>query len=67
MGNTFGQVPSNQALRHQVIISADQFRKGATAPTDVTIGTTPTISAQRFAAVNELASTFVPFSLISVR
>lgn len=39
-------------------LSGDQFRKGATAPTDVTIGTTPTIPALHFDATGELASLY---------
>jgi hypothetical protein len=39
-------------------LSGDQFRKGATAPTDVTIGTTPTVPALLFDATNELASLY---------
>jgi len=43
-------------LDRQIILTTTQFRKGATAPSDVTIGTTPTIPALRFAATNELLS-----------
>ena len=46
-------------LLRSVHLSGDQFRKGATAPTDVTIGTTPTVNALRFAATNELASVYL--------
>lgn len=61
----FGEVISNTLLDRQIILTGNQFRKGATAPTDVTIGTTPTIAAQRFAATNELASIFdvLPFNI----
>jgi len=45
-------------IDRQIILSIEQFRKGATAPSDVTIGTTPTIPALRFAATNELLSLF---------
>lgn len=55
----FGEVASNELLTRQLIFNIDQFRKGVTAPTDVTIGTTPTIPALRFAATNELVSLFV--------
>ncbi len=54
----FGDVLSNTELTRQIILTANQFRKGATAPTDVTIGTTPTVPALRFAATNELVSLF---------
>jgi uncharacterized protein involved in outer membrane biogenesis len=39
-------------------LSGDQFRKGATAPTDVTIGTTPTVPALLFDATGELVSLY---------
>lgn len=56
--SAFGEVASDQALTRFLHLSGDQFRKGATAPTDVTIGTTPTVPALRFAATNELASLY---------
>ncbi len=61
----FGEVISNTLLDRQIILTGNQFRKGVTAPTDVTIGTTPTIDALRFAATNELASVFevLPFNI----
>jgi len=55
---TAGAVVSSTALTRSLHLAGDQFRRGATAPTDVTIGTTPTISALRFAATNELASVY---------
>lgn len=54
----FGDVLSNTELVRTLHLSGDQFRKGVTAPTDVTIGTTPTVPALRFAATNELASLY---------
>jgi hypothetical protein len=42
-------------------LSGDQFRRGVTAPTDVTIGSTPTIAALQFALVGELASLYHSF------
>jgi len=45
-------------LERTLHLSGDQFRKGATAPTDVTIGTTPTIQALHFDATAELASLY---------
>lgn len=59
----FGAVVSNTVLTRAIIVNGDQFRKGSTAPTDVTIGTTPTIDALLFDATNELASTFVMMPL----
>ena len=56
--SNFGQVASNQALTRQLHLSGQQFRKGATAPTDVSIGTTPTIGALLFDATAELASLY---------
>jgi len=56
---TFGSVTSNTSILRQFIITANQFRKGGTAPTDATIGTTPTVSALLFNATNELASTYI--------
>ncbi len=50
--STFGH------LERTLHLSGDQFRKGATAPTDVTIGTTPTIPALLFDATGELASLY---------
>lgn len=61
----FGEVLSSQALSEQIIITGEQFRNGVTAPTGVTIGTTPTVDALQFAATNELVSTFfvLPFNM----
>lgn len=60
----FGAVPSNRALNEQLVLGVNNFRKGATAPTDSTIGTTPTVPALLFAATNELLSTgtLMPFN-----
>lgn len=57
----FGDVASSQILRRQQVLTGNQFRKGVTAPSDVTIGTTPTINALRFAATNELVSVYEIF------
>lgn len=59
----FGEVASNQALDRTLTFFGENFRKGVTAPTDVTIGTTPTIAAIQFAATNELASVFVAWPI----
>jgi hypothetical protein len=59
----FGDVNSAILLTRQVIITLDDFRKGATSPTDVTIGTTPTIPGLHFDATAELLSIFFPFPL----
>lgn len=53
---TFGTVDSSTALDREISIAARQLRKGSTAPTDITTGTTPTIGALRFDAVAETAS-----------
>ena len=55
---TVGGVLSDTPLTRSIHLAGDQFRKGATAPADVTIGATPTINALRFAATNELASVY---------
>jgi hypothetical protein len=49
---------SEAHLERSIHLSGQQFRKGATAPTDVTIGTTPTVGALHFDATNELASLY---------
>ncbi len=54
----FGEVLSSDELVRTLHLSGEQFRKGVTAPTDVTIGTTPTVPALRFAATNELVSLY---------
>jgi len=52
----FGAVNTSTSLSRVIIISGSDFRNGVTAPTDVTIGTTPTVPAKRFDAVAELAT-----------
>jgi len=61
----FGEVVSSQGLSDQILITAEQFRNGATAPAGVTIGTTPTVDALQFSATNQLVSTFfaLPFNM----
>ena len=54
-----GAILSNTPMKRQFIMTIDQFRKGVTAPADVTIGTTPTIPAFRFNATAELVSAFI--------
>lgn len=56
---TLGAVASNTSLVRELRIPQTQFRKGATAPTDETVGTTPTVPALRFDAVAELATVVV--------
>lgn len=60
----FGAVSSATALNEQLVIGVNNFRRGATAPTETTIGTTPTVPALLFAATNELLSvgTLMPFN-----
>ena len=55
----FGAVVSSSSLTRQLIVPITQFRMGGTAPTEVTIGTTPAVPALLFNAQNELVSTFV--------
>ncbi len=51
-----GDVLGNTVLVREQRISGTQFRKGATAPTDETVGTTPTVPVLRFDATAELAT-----------
>lgn len=51
--------PAGVFLNNSIQIRGSQFRKGVTAPTDVTIGTTPTIGAVLFDATAELASAYM--------
>jgi hypothetical protein len=61
----FGAILSSQALSEQIIITAEQFRVGGTAPSSVTIGTTPTVDALQFSTTAQLVSTFfvLPFNM----
>ena len=54
-----GAVSSDQQLSRSYFIRASQVRKGSTAPTDATIGTTPTIGVLLFDATAETGSVFV--------
>ncbi len=56
---TFGAVDTEQALTRSVILTIDDFRKGVTAATDTTIGTTPTIASLQHNATNEITSCHV--------
>ena len=56
---TFGAVDTEKTLTRSVILTIDDFRKGATAPTDDTIGATPTIATLQHNATNELTSCHV--------
>lgn len=58
---TFGAVTSSTSLQRHISFGAAQLKKGATAPTDATVNTTPTVYALLFAATNELVSTYVAF------
>lgn len=49
-----GTVSSDTTIERTMPLTANQFRQGATAPTEVTVGTTPTIPALLMDAVNEL-------------
>lgn len=55
----FGDVVGNTTLTRSVPVRGSQFRKGASAPTDATIGTTPTIGVLLFDATAETGSVFV--------
>lgn len=55
-----GNVQSSADLVRVQRISGTQFRKGVTAPTDETVGTTPTVPVLRFGNVNELVTVVVP-------
>lgn len=55
--STAGAIASDTTLSRVVDLNGTNFRKGATAPTDVTIGTLPSVPALLFDAVLELAST----------
>lgn len=57
----FGEVGSAQVLTRSIVLRGDQFRQGVTAPTDVTIGTTPVIGALLFDAIAELVSLYEAF------
>ncbi len=56
--SNFGEVSSSQLLTRAIVLRGEQLRKGSTAPTDVTIGSTPTIGALLFNATVELASLY---------
>jgi len=58
--STFGAVNSSQVLNRQLVITGSQFRKGASAPTDATIGSTPTTGVLLFDATGELVSVSIP-------
>ena len=55
----FGAVTSSTTLTRSAQIRGSQLRKGTTAPTDATIGTTPTIGVLLFDATAELGSAFL--------
>ena len=57
----FGEINSNQVLTRAIHFSGAQFGKGATAPTDVTIGTSPEVPAILFDATAETASVYTSF------
>ena len=54
--STFGAVGSATTLTRSVVLDGDNWRKGGTAPTAITIGTTPAIPVLLFDATNELLS-----------
>ncbi len=52
----FGDVAGNTALTRTLTLQASDLGKGVTAPTDVSIGTTPAVPAVLFDAVAETAN-----------
>ncbi len=56
----FGEVSSAKVLTAQMRLSVTNFRKGGTAPSDSTLGTTPTVPTLLFTATNQLLSGSVP-------
>lgn len=52
----FGEVDTERVLDRSVVLTIDDFRLGAMGPTNVTVGTTPTVAGLRFDAVGELLS-----------
>lgn len=59
----FGEIPSDKDLERAITLNLVNFRKGATAPADVTIGTSPVVPALRFSAVNQLLSLSQPMPI----
>jgi len=55
----FGAVSSALSIDSQYIMNVESFTMGATAPTTVTIGSTPTTKALHFDATNELVTSNV--------
>ena len=49
---------SGPGRERAIILTTNDFRKGVSAPIDVTIGTTPTVPALRFTSVLELVTAF---------
>jgi len=56
----FGEVNTAETLIRVELFDVNQFRKGVSAPSDVTIGTTPTVQALNFSATAELLSLSFP-------
>lgn len=52
----FGNVNTANTLAKAVSLDIKNFRKGVTAPSEVTIGSTPTIAGLHFSATAELVS-----------
>jgi hypothetical protein len=57
----FGAVLTDSPLIRAVHFDASEIGKGATAPTDATIGTTPAVPALLFDATNETAVIYISF------
>lgn len=56
---TFGAVDTEVALTRSVILTIDDFRKGASNPADEQIGTTPEINSLALTATNDLVDAHV--------
>lgn len=57
----WGSVLSSVAIQREVTIRANTAKKGVTAPSDTTIGTTPTITVVQFSAVAQTISAYISF------
>ena len=55
----FGDVDTERVLERSVVLTLDDFRVGASGPTNVTSGTTPEAAGLRFDSTNELLSVHV--------
>jgi hypothetical protein len=56
---SFGDITCNTMISRSMRLPIVDWRSGGAAPTNVTIGTTPTIEAERFDSTTELLSVYV--------